>query len=110
LDQDGVLANIDLHALSDRWSRVARVPWPNDAEAADLVFDAETISAKGFGVPVDARSDPEGRLLEIRVGTLEHTAAWTLSPECVALVHDNDLVGFVVRFQEDAAEASKPVT
>lgn len=96
LDEDRVLANFDLLVPVESWSEAGGLHWPIRAREVDLVFDTDTVERKSFSSPVEAFTDPDRRLLDIRIGTVEPQEAWVLSEGCVALTRGDELVGFIV--------------
>jgi hypothetical protein len=97
LDEDRVLANLDLHYDRRLWPRDARVRWPELAPASDLVFEEATARQKNFGSRVDVTTDSTRRIVDIRVDSHEVNGMAALSDDCVVLLHDSNLAGFVVR-------------
>ena len=97
LDQDRVLASFDLHIGRQYWGNDLSMAWPIPSEAGSLVFDEETVLAGSFCLPIEVNADRTKTRLQICIGTKHPDKLVSLSPKCVAMMAQDELVGFHVR-------------
>lgn len=98
LDEQRVLANFDLHIPKARWKRASvEDESPLITPAGDLAFAAETIKTKSFSLPLTIRTDVHTRRVRIDFATRKPNRAVALSGSCIALLSEDELVGFEVR-------------
>jgi hypothetical protein len=107
LDANRMLANFDVHAPADRWIEVPKVPWPDGAAEADLVFTAGAVRQKSFALEVDVYTDRSRERVGIKIGAVEPDQARQLSEACVALTHESELVGFLLKLPPAAPTAQR---
>jgi hypothetical protein len=97
VDQQGVLANFDLHVPRDRWQKNLEDELPRIASPGDLVFSSEAIATKSFSLPLQVRTDRLSCRLRIEFGWNKPDRAIALSDSCVALLSADELVGFAIK-------------
>jgi len=97
IDERRVLANLDLHIPKKRWKKEARKRPPERCCFGDLIFSQKTIKIKSFSLPLMVSSDELCREVHIQFGSSTPDRAVGLSSSCLALLYQNELVGFFVR-------------
>ena len=97
LDERRVLANFDLHIPKNRWIKESRKDPPLRGRPGDLMLSLETIKTKSFSLPLRVSSDELCREVYIQFGSKAPDRAVELSSACLALLCQNELVGFFVR-------------
>jgi hypothetical protein len=97
LDEDRMLANVDLHYDRERWVRREDIAWPASAIEADIVFESEVTETQSLAIPVDVVSDETATVVRIRFGERQPDTAVALSEACVAEIETDELVGLVAR-------------
>lgn len=97
IDEDGLLANVDLHVPKARWKKDLKDDVAIVAPAGDLIFSRETIAKKSFSFPLGMRADPGLRRLRIEFGTERLDRAIALSGSCIALLSAGELIGFAIK-------------
>lgn len=93
LDEERVLANLDIHVPRDQWMENRDVAWPGPASKADIVFDEATVETKAFTLPVEVLTDSGRRVVEVVIGARGPAERWELSESCYALTRGDALVG-----------------
>ena len=64
----------------------------------DLGFAESAIAIKSFDLRLDLRVDVGSLFLSMRLGTVaERGSPFLLSNDCAAFVHENRLLGFLIR-------------
>ncbi len=97
LDDRRVLANIDFHVPRNHWLRSQKDDDPAMiASPGDLEFAPATVKHKSFHLPIQARADDGGHRLRIEIGSAKPSRAIALSPQCIALLTDDELVVLLV--------------
>ena len=97
IDESRVLANLDLHIRADLWERASTAFWPNEVNSGDLAFPDETLKTKSFHLPLRVRTNPNVHYIRVDIGEREPQQYVALSNECLALVTEDQLVGFMIR-------------
>lgn len=97
LDKDLVLANADLHMPMRSWKRGLRHIFDWSAPAQDLAFTRSTLDQPEIDLPVRCTADVDRQIVHIEIGTTLHDRAISLSERCLALLKEDQLVGFVAR-------------
>ena len=97
IDETRVLANLDLHMRADLWERTSSPFWPNKVKSGDLAFPDEMLKVKSFHLPLRVRTNPNVHYIRIDIGEREIQEYIALSDECLALVTEDQLVGFLIR-------------
>lgn len=96
LDEQRILANVDLHVPIDRWRRDLEGDTPQIAPAGDLEFAQQTVTHKSFHLPMRLRGDKDARRLRIDLGAAKPDRAVALSASCIALLAHQELAGFLI--------------
>ena len=97
IDARRVLANFDLHIGMKRWLRDLEVEWPTRVRAGDLAFPVETLAQKSFSLPLRVRADRSARCVRIEIGDSKPDHVVALSDQCIALLAQDELAGFLVQ-------------
>jgi hypothetical protein len=97
LDENLVLANIDLHIPMRSWERSLQRTFDWSAPAGDLAVARGVLDEPEINIPVACTTDPDRRIVHISIGSTPHDRTVALSEKCLALLSGEDLVGFVAR-------------
>lgn len=100
LDENRLLANLDLHVGKRLWHKGIKRPWPSNADPHDLEFTMATIGTKSFSTPLRINTDRQRSQVEIEIGENDegkHETAIALSDRCVAFVCNDQLVAILAR-------------
>jgi hypothetical protein len=101
LDRQKVLANCDLHVGMSRWARDLEMEWPAGTRPGDIAFSEEAVAQKSFHLPLQVRSDRSARYIRIAIGETAPDELIALSGCCIALLAEDELVGFLVQGSPD---------
>lgn len=96
---DRTLMNLDLHIAASRWVKDSEVQWPSSGRPGVLVFDAGSVAEKSFHLPLEVKVDPGSQVVLIEIGDMTGAQPVRLSNDCVALVTEGALAGFVLRLE-----------
>lgn len=97
LDANRILANFDLHIGRHLWEPGLVQDWPGDVNAGCIVLSLETIKQKSFNLPLKVQMDMQKNIVQIDFGVKQWHGAALLSDDCIALLSDDMLTGFLVR-------------
>jgi hypothetical protein len=97
LDSNRILANFDLHKGRHLWEPGLVQDWPGEAAAGGIVFLPETIKHKSFQLPLQVQYDTQQGIVRIDFDIEQGHSAVLLSDDCIALLADDMLTGFLVR-------------
>jgi len=98
LDQDRTLAQVEL--LTSPYSGGAGLQETFDptAPAGNLAFAPETIASREhWDLPIGVRRNIAAGLIRIEIGRVPANRRIALSAKCLALLQNDNLVGFLVR-------------
>lgn len=98
LNEDGLLANLDLHVGRRLWRGEIKRAWRDDAPPHDIEFTKATIDMKNFSGRLGVHTNRQKNEVEIELGQEDESeSAIALSERCLAFVHDNRLVAILAR-------------
>jgi hypothetical protein len=97
LDAQRRLVNFDLHIPRRLWSRAKLKEWPRSSIAGNLAFSKQAIDQKSFNTPINVMHDKEQGILSIGIGSEQRDRVIEISKSCIALLHQSELVGFLVK-------------
>lgn len=97
IDEDRVLANVDLHLRRSLWRVEKTLERRVPSRKADIAISEESIRQKSLSLPVKVVSDAARRCVAISFPeSLNSADAVELSPGCLALVRGDELLGFQI--------------
>jgi hypothetical protein len=101
LDDERVLAAVELLILRVRWKKVDALPtWPIFKKRCDLILKPDVVAAKMHRLPVTVLADKSGTDVLISFGTPEPDHWIQLAENALAAIRDGELHGLRVRLSE----------
>ncbi len=101
LDDERVLAAVELLIPRSRWKKVDALPtWPLFKKRSDLILKPDVVATKMHRLPVSVVADKLGKDVLISFGSLEPDHWVHLADNALAAIRDGELQGFRIRLLE----------